>query len=111
VGGDAMSDAGAIGRGTPAIIFWSEADARESIRKIVAAADTIYPGHDRPFRVGADGEITYLSDSPTLEISGVLHYASGAVTVNLGRAAHPGTTVMPSAIDYQGGAVNHPGHC
>ena len=111
VGGDAMSDAGAIGRGTPAIVFWSEADARASIQKIVAAADTIYPGHDRPFRVEADGGITYLGDSPTLEVSGVLHYASGAFTVNIGRAEHPGTTVMPSAIDYQGGGHNHPGHC
>ena len=111
VGGDAMSDAGAVGRGTPAIIFWSEADARESVQKIIAAANTIYPGHDRPFQIGADGSITYLGDSPTLEISGVLHYASGAVTVNLGRAAHPGTTVMPSAIDYQSGGASHPGHC
>ena len=111
VGGDAMSDAGAIGRGAPAIIFWSEADARESIRKIVAAADTIYPGHDRPFRIEANGDITYLSDSPTLEVSGVLHYAGGAFTLNIGRADHPGTTVMPSAIDYQGGGANHPGHC
>ena len=56
----------------------------------------------------ADGGITYLADSPTLEISGVLHYASGAFTVNIGRAEHPGTTVMPSAIDYQGGGHNHP---
>ena len=56
IGGDAMSDAGAIGRGTPAIIFWSEADARASIQKIVAAANTIYPGHDRPFRVESNGE-------------------------------------------------------
>ena len=111
VGGDAMSDAGAVGRGTPAIIFWSEADARESVQKIIAAANTIYPGHDRPFQIGADGSITYLGDSPTLEVSGVLHYASGAVTVNLGRAAHPGTTVMPSAIDYQGGGASHPGQC
>ena len=111
IGGDAMSDAGAIGRGTPAIIFWSEADARASIQKIIAAANTIYPGHDRPFRVEANGDITYLAESPTLEVSGVLHYASGAVTVKLGRADHPGTTVMPSAIDYQGGGQNHPGHC
>ena len=111
VGGDAMSDAGAIARGAPAIIFWSEADARASIRKIAAAASTIYPGHDRPFRIEADGGIAYLADSPTLEVSGVLHYASGAFTVSIGRAAHPGSTVMPSAIDYQGGAHNHPGHC
>lgn len=111
VGGDAMSDAGAIGRGTPAIVFWSAADARASIQKIVAAASTIYPGHDRPFRVDANGGITYLGDSPTLEVSGVLHYASGAFSVNIGRSAHPGTTIMPSAIDYQGGVPSHPGHC
>ena len=111
VGGDAMSDAGAIGRGAPAIVFWSEAEARASIQKIIAAANTIYPGHDRPFRVEADGGIAYLADSPTLEVSGVLHYASGAFTVNIGRAEHPGTTVMPSAIDYRGGGHNHPGHC
>ena len=111
IGGDAMSDAGAVARGTPAIIFWSEADARASIQKIISTASTIYPGHDRPFRIEADGAITYLADSPTLEVSGVLHYASGAFTVNIGRAEHPGTTIMPSAIDYPGGAQNHPGHC
>ena len=40
------------------LVFWNVAEARKSIDRIVEKADTIYPGHDRPFRV-VKGEIEY----------------------------------------------------
>jgi len=69
IGGDAVSDAGSVGRGTPAIIFWSEDEARESVRKVLAAAPVIYPGHDRPFRINADGTTRYLPGVTTLKVT------------------------------------------
>lgn len=33
------------------LIFWDEDAARTSIERILAEADVIYPGHDRPFRL------------------------------------------------------------
>jgi glyoxylase-like metal-dependent hydrolase (beta-lactamase superfamily II) len=44
----------------PFLVFWDEAAAVDSIRKIVAAGDLLYPGHDRPFRL-EDGAIHYLA--------------------------------------------------
>ncbi len=42
------------------LVFWSEEDARKSIGRVLEAADTIYPGHDRPFRLLKDGGAEYL---------------------------------------------------
>lgn len=42
------------------VVFWDDAQASASIRRLVEAADVIYPGHDRPFRVLPDQQIEYL---------------------------------------------------
>ena len=44
--------------GRSPLVFWNETEASESIAKIVSAADVLYPGHDRPFRL-VDGAIEY----------------------------------------------------
>jgi N-acyl homoserine lactone hydrolase len=53
--GDALPNAAAAVTGTPYLIFWDEADAKESVTRILQSAELIYPGHDRPFRKTADG--------------------------------------------------------
>ena len=79
IGGDAVSDAGTVGRGVPGLIFWSEDEARESVKKVLEATQVVYPGHDRPFRVSGSGEIHYLADTPTLKFTGILDYSGSTV--------------------------------
>ncbi|MSQ07527.1 MAG: N-acyl homoserine lactonase family protein [Dehalococcoidia bacterium] len=97
IGGDAVSDAGTVGRGTPAIIFWSEDEARESVRKVLTAASVIYPGHDRPFRVSATGVIDYLVEAPTIKFTGILDYNGNTFSVDVALAGNRGTTIHPDA--------------
>ena len=42
------------------VVFWDDAQATDSIKRIVEVADVIYPGHDRPFRVTPEQQIEYL---------------------------------------------------
>lgn len=58
VAGDAVAAGWSARDRMPAIVFWNEQQSRESIDKLLASADLIYPGHDRPFRL-VDGEIIY----------------------------------------------------
>ena len=58
------------------IIFWNENDARKSIERVLEKADTIYPGHDRPFRL-AKGEVEYLTPLQ-ITINGVTPETPGA---------------------------------
>ncbi len=60
ISGDALPNALSVKTGLPRIVFWDEDAAKASIRKLLEAADAFYPGHDRPFRVGDAGAITYL---------------------------------------------------
>jgi len=48
--GDALPNAAAVATGTPYLIFWDDAEAKESLQRILHQAELIYPGHDRPFR-------------------------------------------------------------
>lgn len=36
------------------LVFWSLEEANRSIERVVESAETIYPGHDRPFRLVGD---------------------------------------------------------
>jgi N-acyl homoserine lactone hydrolase len=57
--GDALHYASvALTRRNP-LVFWDAAQAEAAIGRAVAMADVIYPGHDRPFRLTAQGEIEY----------------------------------------------------
>jgi glyoxylase-like metal-dependent hydrolase (beta-lactamase superfamily II) len=69
VTGDVLHYAGvALSRVNP-LVFWSEKDARRSIDRILETAETVYPGHDRPFRL-VKGKIEYLAPFH-LTISGI----------------------------------------
>jgi len=94
IAGDALSDAGTIDRGTPALIFWNEEEARASIRKILDAASVIYPGHDRPFRVNSDGSTQYLGGASSIRVLGQLERGAGSVAVTLDLEAPWATTVI-----------------
>jgi N-acyl homoserine lactone hydrolase len=97
LGGDAISDAGALSRGLPAFVFWSVEQAEESLKKISGAASVIYPGHDRPFRI--DGEnFEYLTDAPTIKISGFLDSSRDLVSVELGLPPKFEPRINPDAV-------------
>jgi hypothetical protein len=53
-----------------AMVFWNDELATRSIGKLLAIADIIYPGHDLPFRLSADGQAEYLHDME-LTLTGV----------------------------------------
>ena len=59
--GDALHYAQVALTGRNPLVFWNEQEANDSIQKMVTAADILYPGHDRPFRL-ENGEITYVAD-------------------------------------------------
>jgi glyoxylase-like metal-dependent hydrolase (beta-lactamase superfamily II) len=50
-------------------VFWSPKQARQSIDRVLAVADVIYPGHDRPFALEGD-EVRY-HDPIALTIVGI----------------------------------------
>jgi glyoxylase-like metal-dependent hydrolase (beta-lactamase superfamily II) len=55
VAGDMIQNAvAAVNRHNP-LVFWSPEEANRSIQRVVEQAETIYPGHDRPFRLVGDG--------------------------------------------------------
>ncbi|MFD7408205.1 MBL fold metallo-hydrolase [Streptomyces sp. NPDC059866] len=52
------------------LVFWDSDAAARSIDRVLAVSDLIYPGHDRPFRLAADGGIDYL-ESFALTLTGL----------------------------------------
>jgi len=68
--GDALQFAFVAQSGRNPVVFWDDDLASTSIQRIVDRADVIYPGHDRPFRLTADGDIDYLR-SFDLTVTGV----------------------------------------
>jgi glyoxylase-like metal-dependent hydrolase (beta-lactamase superfamily II) len=73
--GDALHFASIALTGKNPLVFWNETEANDSIKKMVAAADILYPGHDRPFRL-VNGEIEYTA-SFQLNITGVTAETEG----------------------------------
>ncbi|HLF77619.1 MAG TPA: MBL fold metallo-hydrolase [Dehalococcoidia bacterium] len=58
--GDALPNGGSVVTGMPRIVFWDVEDARKSITRLLERAQSFYPGHDRPFRVGDANKVTYI---------------------------------------------------
>ncbi|PKB73462.1 MAG: hypothetical protein BZY75_01740 [SAR202 cluster bacterium Io17-Chloro-G7] len=96
IGGDAISDAGALKRGMPAFVFWSVDQAQASLKKIAESASTIYPGHDRPFSINGE-QVEYLVDAPTIKVSGFLDSGRDLVSVELGLPPRFEPRVNPDA--------------
>ena len=59
--GDAIHNADAAMSRVNPLVFWNEEDARRSIDRVIEAAEIIYPGHDRPFRILKDGRVEYVA--------------------------------------------------
>ncbi|MFJ1969320.1 MBL fold metallo-hydrolase [Streptomyces sp. NPDC087903] len=58
--GDALHFAYVARTGRNPLVFWDADQAAQSIERILTVSDLVYPGHDRPFRLTADGDIDYL---------------------------------------------------
>lgn len=92
--GDALPHARSVFTRMPALIFDTEPHARASIDKIVAAADVIYPGHDRPFRREQSGHVAYLIES-SITIFGVVDESMRELRVKIGTEDPAPTWIMP----------------
>jgi len=66
VTGDGIQSAHVAMTKQNALIFWSEKDARESIERVLQTTNTVYPGHDVPFRMLKDGGYEYLAPKQML---------------------------------------------
>lgn len=62
IAGDSIQNATVAEQRRNSLVFWNERQANESVAKLVAIGDIIYPGHDLPFRMNPDGSTEYLHD-------------------------------------------------
>lgn len=60
VAGDALHVASVATTEINPLVFWDERAATEAVRRVKQMADVIYPAHDAPFKMPADGEIEFL---------------------------------------------------
>jgi hypothetical protein len=71
------------------IIFWDEAEAANSIRKLLSASRIFYPGHDRAFRLGEGNVVEYFSGADSIRLL-LNHDGAGDMTI---RVAPDGPTL------------------
>ncbi|HEY7295370.1 MAG TPA: MBL fold metallo-hydrolase [Dehalococcoidia bacterium] len=95
VTGDALPNARCALAGTPYLIFATEAEARESARKITAHCSVLYPGHDRPFRL-KDGSVEYLIPT-SIRITSQIEPSASDAGITLHGAEPRSIWVMPRA--------------
>lgn len=57
--GDGLQDVAVALSGVNPLVFWDEDAARKGIARVLETAETIYPGHDHPFRL-VGGKAEYL---------------------------------------------------
>lgn len=70
IAGDAIQNTTVAQQRRNALVFWNEQQANQSVDKLLAIGDLIYPGHDLPFRMNPDGTSEYLHDLD-LTITGI----------------------------------------
>jgi N-acyl homoserine lactone hydrolase len=68
ISGDAVGSAQAAVSGQCPNVFWDAGQADASVRRVLDLADCIYPGHDRPFRLGPDRDVRYLTEVRPLTV-------------------------------------------
>ena len=95
ISGDALPWAKSVVTGQPMIIFWDEQEAVDSIRKLLAASQAFYPGHDRPFRVRDDNAVEYIGGADTIRLL-LRHEGIGDVTLKVAPDAPDPLTVIPN---------------
>jgi glyoxylase-like metal-dependent hydrolase (beta-lactamase superfamily II) len=93
VTGDALPNARCALAGTPYLIFYDEAVARESASKIKAHCNVLYPGHDRPFRLTGDS-VEYLIPT-SIRITTQIEPSATDVGVTLSGEAPRGVWALP----------------
>jgi hypothetical protein len=83
-------------------VFWDAGEADASVRRVLNLADSIYPGHDRPFRLGPDREVQYLTQvrPVTVWVSGI-----GPSDVTVTQREPLGRTAFGHAAQSSAGAV------
>jgi N-acyl homoserine lactone hydrolase len=96
VTGDALPNARCALAGTPYLIFYDEAVARESAAKIKAHCKVLYPGHDRPFRLVGDG-VEYLVPT-SIKITTQIEPAATDVGVTLSGEAPRAVWALPRTV-------------
>lgn len=69
VSGDALASAADARAHECPNVFWDPAAADASNQRVVDLADLVYPGHDRPFRINADGSTEYLTETRPLALT------------------------------------------
>jgi len=94
--GDALPNARCALAGTPYLIFYDPAVARESASKIKAHCRTLYPGHDRPFRLDGDS-ITYLMGT-SIRITTQMEPGASDVGVTLSAEAPRPVWSLPRVV-------------
>lgn len=62
IAGDSIQNSMVAQERTNALVFWNDQLARRTIDKLLAVADIVFPGHDRPFRVSPSGQAEYLRE-------------------------------------------------
>ncbi len=94
ISGDALPWANSVITHKPMIIFWDETEATESVQKLLDTTRTFYPGHDRPFQVGARDHVQYLGGADTIRLL-LSHDGIGDITVKV----NPDPPTMPRIIE------------
>jgi N-acyl homoserine lactone hydrolase len=62
IAGDSIQNSMVARERRNALVFWNDQLASRTIGKLLAIADIIFPGHDRPFRMGPGGRAEYIRD-------------------------------------------------
>lgn len=78
--GDAVASAPDALAGMCPNVFWDADQADAANHRVTELADVVYPGHDRPFRIAADGTVHYLTETRPITLT-VGNVAASAVTV------------------------------
>lgn len=93
--GDALPSRVAAGFMAPGLIFYDEALARDSARKIVETCRFIYPGHDRAFRI--EGGSFHYIEPQTLQIVNPPRDPGGPHFVTVSEAPPPSGPVLAAS--------------
>ena len=94
VSGDALPWAKSVITGVPMVIFWDESEAADSIKKLMGTSSSFYPGHDRPFSVGARNQVQYLGGADSMRLL-LSHDGIGDVTIKV----NPDPPTLPRIVE------------
>ena len=101
--GDALPTAQTAIDQCPYLIFWDEEDARQSARKILNAAEVLYPGHDRPFRVSG-GRVAYVNPPSRIQVTVGLEPGGAPCSVVLAPGENRPPTLEGLAVERKAAA-------